>query len=407
VDAGNLADVSWEILEPSPDGDWINHRNADFEAFASISAKDGNSGGIFAMHSGGVKTNRDAWVYNSSSAQLQVNVESMVEFYNEQIATAPPGVTPNADSTRIAWGGGLRQLFDKRKPLSVDDGGYRVGIYRPFNRQNLQFQPELNERQYRLRSMFPTSDTDNQGIYITSPASHYPTFEALMVDSVPDLHTLDTGQFFPRYTYATQEKGTLFEAQDQTGDGLERIDNITDAALTDYRAVYGPEVSKDDIFHYVYGLLHSPEYRTTFAADLKKMLPRIPQVPGTERFMAFVQAGKELSDLHTGYEALPPHPLTEVPSGLSVDQDDYARYAVKKMKYAGKAGPGTKPASSTTRRSRWTASLKRPTVTCWAHVPLWTGSLSGTRSRPTRLPESSTTRTTGPVSTNSLATLST
>ncbi|MET4590690.1 type ISP restriction/modification enzyme [Arthrobacter sp. 754] len=82
----------------------------------------------------------------------------------------------------------------------------------------------------------------------------------------------------------------------------------------------------------------SPEYRTRFAADLKKMLPRIPQVPGSDRFRAFATAGRELSALHIGYESLEPHPLNEVATGLAVQQDDYARYAVTKMKYAGKAG---------------------------------------------------------------------
>ena len=124
----------------------------------------------------------------------------------------------------------------------------------------------------------------------------------------------------------------------ETTGGLERVDNITDAALSDYRAAYGPEVIKDEIFHYVYGLLHSPEYRTRFAADLKKMRPRIPQVARTDRFRAFAEAGKALSDLHVGYESLEPHLLNEVATGLAVEQDDYDRYAVTKMKYAGKAG---------------------------------------------------------------------
>jgi predicted helicase len=132
-----------------------------------------------------------------------------------------------------------------------------------------------------------------------------------------------------------------------------RSDNITDTAQAEYRAAYGQDVSKDDIFYYIYGLLHSPEYRTRFAADLKKMLPRIPQVPSLGQFQAFVEAGKELSDLHIGYESLEPYALNEVATGLTVEQDEYERYAVKKMKYAGKAGLGTRPASSTAPRSPW------------------------------------------------------
>lgn len=159
-----------------------------------------------------------------------------------------------------------------------------------------------------------------------------------MIDSMPDLHTLDTGQFFPRYTYVAPATGTLFDQAADADEGPQRVDNITDAALADYRSAYGSEVTKDDIFHYVYGLLHSPDYRTRFAADLKKMLPRIPQVPWADRFRTYVDAGMALADLHIGYESLEPYALNEVSTGPQVDQDDYARFAVKKMKYAGKAG---------------------------------------------------------------------
>jgi predicted helicase len=120
--------------------------------------------------------------------------------------------------------------------------------------------------------------------------------------------------------------------------GAQRIDNVTDEALTDYQAVYGPAVSKDDIFYYVYGLLHSPEYRERFAADLKKMLPRIPQVSGTECFNTFADAGRQLAALHIGYDDIEPFPLTEHQTGLGLDSDEYTRYAVTKMKYGGKAG---------------------------------------------------------------------
>jgi predicted helicase len=111
--------------------------------------------------------------------------------------------------------------------------------------------------------------------------------------------------------------------------GSRRIDNITDTALANYRATYGPEVTKDDIFYYIYGLLHSPTYRSEFAADLKKMLPRIPQA---RDFAGFNQAGRRLADLHLGYETVEPYPLDEV-DVTSESMDDYERYRVQKMAF--------------------------------------------------------------------------
>lgn len=159
-----------------------------------------------------------------------------------------------------------------------------------------------------------------------------------MADTTPNLHLLDSAQFFPRYVYANaiSSEGNLLDGLEETSG--QRIDNVTDAALSGFRSAYGGDVTKDDIFYYLYGVLHSREYRERFAADLKKMLPRIPQVPGLDKFQAFVNAGKSLSDLHIGYGSLEPYALNEVTTGLALEQDEYSRYAVKKMKYAGKAG---------------------------------------------------------------------
>jgi predicted helicase len=119
-----------------------------------------------------------------------------------------------------------------------------------------------------------------------------------------------------------------------------RIDNITDRALSDYRTAYGAEVTKDDIFYYVYGLLHSPQYRTEFAADLKKMLPRIPKVAAVDEFRAFVAAGRELATLHIGYESVEPYPLAvsgEPPEDVT-KADLYDYYRIQKMRFPGRAG---------------------------------------------------------------------
>ncbi|RAM37258.1 DEAD/DEAH box helicase [Arthrobacter globiformis] len=346
VDGGNIADVPWELVAASADGDWINQRSSIFESYAPIGSKDSGPA-IFGAFSRGLESGRDAWVYNSSHEELTQNVRRMVDFYNAEvdryIAAGSPGEVDSfisTDPAQISWTRSLRSALRKHDRLEYLGSAHRTALYRPFCKQEVYFAPLANHERSQQPRFFPSLATSNLGIYYVGSGSAVP-FSVLMTDSLPDLHVTGAGsggQFFPRYSYAIPAKGTLFDAIGDDDQGPQRIDNITDAALTSYRSVYGPAVSKDDIFHYVYGLLHSPEYRTRFAADLKKLLPRIPQVPDTERFRAFVDAGKALSDLHIGYESLEPYALTEVATGLAVEQDDYARFAVTKMKYAGKAG---------------------------------------------------------------------
>lgn len=335
VDEATLENIEWQQIAANTDGDWINQRNGTFETFTPIGHKDGK-GTIFSTFSGGLKTNRDAWAYNFSTTDLRDNVSRMVTSYNDQLHLP----ISDRDPARISWSSGLEALHQRGKTLQVDEGRIRSSIYRPFTKMAVYFDDNLNDRRGRLPRFFPAPDTDNQGFFFPAPGNSAPDFLCLAVDTIPDLGGAGISgvQFFPRYSYIDAVSGGLLDELDGGDRGLQRVDNITDAALTDYRTAYGPEVSKDDIFYYVYGLLHSTEYRTRFAADLKKMLPRIPQVPGAEGFRAFVDAGKALSDLHIRYEALEPYPLTEVASVLAAEQDDYARYAVTKMKYAGKAG---------------------------------------------------------------------
>ena len=117
--------------------------------------------------------------------------------------------------------------------------------------------------------------------------------------------------------------------------GYQRIDNITDGILTLYRSAVGDQVSKDDIFYYVYGLLHDPAYRETYASDLKKMLPHIPTPDTRERFEQLTSAGRRLADLHVDYECVDPYPL-DVQLKSSASVDDRETWRVSKMKWGKK-----------------------------------------------------------------------
>src|SRR5579875_1571903 len=313
----DIATLDWTQISPNEVGDWINQRNDRFQTYTPIGDKD-SGGGIFRTYSSGLKTNRDAWVYNSSKSTVESNARDIIDFYDSEADRyaafcRAKGITDprahvddfiNTDPKRISWNRADKNNLGrgiKAPKYAYVQTALRVGAYRPFNKQHVYFDRQLNDMIYQLPSFFPTPDTAHFGIELTSVGSHY-EFTPFITDCLPDIHLLDTGQFFPRYTYLEHGEGQL--SLDDGGDyALVRIDNITDRALDDYRTAYGAEVTKDDIFYYVYGLLHSADYRAAFAADLKKMLPRIPKVASPEDFRAFTAAGKELAVLHVGYEA--------------------------------------------------------------------------------------------------------
>ncbi|MGO3089956.1 MAG: DEAD/DEAH box helicase [Galactobacter sp.] len=348
-----LNTLDWDAITPNEAGDWINQRDENYETYTPIASKDKNeTKTIFATQSGGLKTNRDAWVYNSSRPAVQRNVERMIEFYNAEVSRHASEGSPSdvknfvdLDSTKMSWNATDFQRMERGTTYSINAAGFRDSVYRPFQKQAVYFDRQANERVYQLPGFFPTPDAKNIGFYING--THAESIPAvLMTDLLPCLDMYGKGgKFFARYSYTKKEDseaGTLF-ASSGTDDGADgpdgyaRVDNITDWALHDYQATYGQDVSKDDVFFYVYALLHSTEYRQRYASDLKKQLPRIPRVEGRDNFAAFVAAGRELSALHIGYEDMEPYPLSEtVLPGAPTDE--YERFAVTKMKYGGKSG---------------------------------------------------------------------
>jgi predicted helicase len=328
----HAANVEWQVIEPNVDGDWINQRDPRFESWPSIGDRDGTGASIFRTHSVGLKTNRDAWVIGSDHAGTGSRVRSMIAAYNGEVASSleDPEHTPDNDGSRISWSGNLLDDLARGTTYEFDPTRLRTTSYRPFQRQVVYFDARLNERRYRLPSMFPAPDVGTRGIYVTGPGAGG-TFSALAVHSIPNLHLLSTGQFFPRHTYRVIDE---LELAAESNDGsYHRIDNINANVLAEYQRELGEDITADDVFDYVYGLLHSPEYRTRFAADLNKMLPRIPRVASREAFDAFRDAGRELGDLHVNYETVEPFELEEQVRASAPD-DAWERWRVTKMKFA-------------------------------------------------------------------------
>ncbi|MFJ6129971.1 DEAD/DEAH box helicase [Streptomyces griseoviridis] len=323
VASQDLSTVEWEQIVPSAEGDWINQRDQQFGAFRAIGEKGKapQSEAVFTLHSSGLKTGRDAWVFNFSKRKLSANARSMIDFYNSQMegfaeyckaaeiaAATAADVSKfiDLDPKKISWNESDKDQIRKGVVYAFDSESICGSTYRPFTKQWVYFDQRLNQRSYQLPQIFPTPEHENLGIYNVGNGSAVP-FSVLMTDSLPDLHVTGAGsggQFFPRYSYRQLGAGDdLFSATE--GDGYQRVDNISDAALFDYRKTYNDDsITKDDIFYYVYGLLHSPEYREQFAADLKKSLPRIPKA---QDFSGFADAGRKLADLHINYESAEPY----------------------------------------------------------------------------------------------------
>lgn len=333
-EARSAGGVSWDSLEPNARGDWLSHRNDAFAAFAPVRDRS-DPKSIFRQHAGGLKTNRDAWVVNSSSVALTKNVQATVLALQAEVEKASAATFDASeltdDSRLVSWSSGLIPRVLRHESFRFDPDAIREHAYRPFMRQAVYFDDQLNDRRGPLPALFPP-ESRNFGFYVNGfHAFSEPAI--LMVDAIPSLDLFGkNGQFFPRYTYEEQpssSKLTLFNEPD----GPTRVDNISDPALARYRKLYGAEVTADDVFFFTYGLLHSPDYRLEFAADLKKMLPRIPELEDGADFWAFATAGRELSALHIGYEHVVPYPVT-----ISGDDGGPVVVTSKKMRFGGKAG---------------------------------------------------------------------
>ena len=349
---GSLDATDWQLIIPNSAGDWIAQRNAAFGEFNPLTASDatgaqGEPAPIFVRRTLGLVSSRDAWCYNSSQRELRGNIRRSVDYYNDQVSafqkTNPSGTpTERTAQAKAFIQNAPRQFHWDAKNYrdlangafySVDDNGFRVGAYRPFFKQRLYFNDRLNNSIRDFPQIYPSADADNLGIYITGPGSTVP-FSLLITSAIAD-GGLTSGNgsspYIPRWRYEpTQALGQLSAPQ------ARRVSNINPKALSEFRARYSDDgITDDDLFHYVYGVLHSAQYRKAFANDLSKSQARIPAAAGIADFRAFAQAGRELADLHVNYESVDPYPLEEIyADGWNPNAHD--AYKVVKMRYQGK-----------------------------------------------------------------------
>jgi predicted helicase len=329
--------MTWKTLEPNDHGDWLNQRNDLFsEFFIPIADKSNTEKPFFNLNSNGIVTNRDAWVYNSSYKSLSENMNGMIAFYNSEVERFVEDKKSNpdleakdfvsTDPKRIKWVQNLYRDAQNGLKLEFQSSEVIVSLYRPFFKQNLYKHRNFVWSPYLQNSFFPERISQNLLICTTGIAGTK-EFTSLITDKMPDIQLLANGQSFPLFYYEERGKTSpsLFDAAGESE--FIRRDGVSDFILERAKKVYGKNVGKEDIFYYVYGILHSPDYRTAFANDLKKMLPRIPLVEDVRDFWKFSKAGRKLADLHINYEDVPPY------EGVEVSGESSGNFKVQKMHF--------------------------------------------------------------------------
>ena len=322
-DSGSIAGISdWQTIVPDEHNDWLDQRDPAYQTFLPLATRNRKGQAdlptAFSLFSLGVATGRDLWVYAFDCKALVQHMQDMIAFYEERRQAVADGVTSVEEATRndcphrIKWNRELTLRLSRNHEICFQTSTLRMGMYRPFVKQKLYFDTALIQMTYRVPAMFPTPEATNQVIGVTGRGETV-EFSTLITDTIPNLHLVSSAQWFSRHRYealdsAAPDAWTHTEERN-TDDvpGYRRVDNITGWCLQQFRERYPAlHITKDDIWRYIYGLLHAPDYRQKYRADLSKDLPRIPFAPD---FQAFQTAGAELASLHLGYETGPAYDL--------------------------------------------------------------------------------------------------
>lgn len=355
ADFGSLNNINWKTIVPNDNNDWINQRNQTYINFIALGdKKKKEKESIYNdNYASGISTSRDIWLYGFSKEQISLNVVKMIDFYNDErgrcfaeihdhlnnhlglssdravAETLLTNIRSN-DPTKISWSRGLFNRFVKNEEIA-NDGEFKDVSYRPFCKKHLMYNKKIIEVPSKWDSIFPSVESENKVICI-SGAPLKNSFSVFVSENIQDLHFLENSQSFPLYFYDKESLDSVASKQitffeDSIDDTVYRRRNaISDNALKRFKDAYGNKVTKEDIFYYLYALLHSNSYRAAYAENLAKEMVRIPLV---DKFLQYVDVGKRLMELHLNYEELvDPNSLG---LKISIKKEDYS---VTKMHFA-------------------------------------------------------------------------
>ena len=360
----------WMPITPDKHNDWVSQRDTSFDQFISLGdKKDRNSITVFDNYSSGVKTNRDAWCYNFSQTMLSSNMRRMVDFYNAEVKrykAACQGLNKsqypdidgfiNTDSSRISWNRGLKNDLARHVQHPYQSEALRICLYRPFTKSHMYFDKYYNDMLYQMPRIFPNVSTENRVIWVTGTGATL-DFTCFISNMTPDLQGPAKIQCFPLKLYeknsgqhdaveAEDFQDELFAAPQSSPSTPITCeytvkDGIADEGLSYFQTAYPTEaITKEDVFYYIYGLLHSEDYKSRYADNLTKELPRIPCVKKASDFWAFSKAGRDLAELHINYESVDLYPVNYAGGSLFRDSFVDKDYHVEQMKF-GKSGKVT------------------------------------------------------------------
>jgi len=349
-DAGSIAGIAradgqtgWREITPDEHHDWVGQRDSAFQQLYPVGTKEAKAGrsddAVFRLFSNGYKTGRDGYVYNFSRDACADSGRAMVDNYMAamEVREAHPEYrvedVVSRHSSGLHWDDKLKKANLRGVAADFSEGYIRQVVYRPFVKQHLYADRVFAQRPARTEAIYPDGDNSNRAICVSGVGA-VKGFSALIVDRMPDLEVVSKGQCFPRWRYETQNsiQGDLLAA----GPELVRVDNIPDRALKRFRIAYADrKITKDDIFYYVYGVLHSLHYRERFANDLAKGLPRIPFATD---FRAFADAGAVLAELHLRYEDddFPEYPLELAAEVTRLLRPEDFRVGSRRMRFTDK-----------------------------------------------------------------------
>lgn len=303
----DISKVPWQEIIPDKRHNWLQTGlREDFETFLPLGDRErvASNSTIIKDFGRGLETTRDAWVYHFERRELAHNVEKTIRHYNEHVhrwiklrPKPKPDDFVDNDPTKISWSSSLKKHLEHGEDLAFEPKKIRHALYRPFCRRFVYFDKVLNHRPSFFAEALPTEASEAENRMICVGVYGRKAFSVLATNLIPDLNFYaDPAQCFPFYTY--DENGT------------NRKENIPLSALVRFQSHYGDDkITRWDIFHYVYALLHHPGYRERFAANLKRELPRVPFAP---EFRTFAKAGTKLMELHLGYEQAKEYPLKRI-----------------------------------------------------------------------------------------------
>jgi len=329
---------NFKVIKPNIYNDWIDQRDIFKDNFIVLGdKKNKNTNSIFNNYSMGVGTSRDAWCYNYSSKKVEENIKKIIKNYNKEVDAKKNFKSAEKDPKLIKWSSSLVSHLENKKKIIYDKKHIAKATFRPFNKSYLFREPLLIHRMGQMQNIFPSETVKNKAIGVTG-VGFRSEFSVIMVDSIPDTNFIEASQFFPLNLYFDKSiEGGLFKSNNDNSEYFS-TDGVSDYAFNYFKSFYGnKKISKEDLFYYIYAVLHSEHYREKYKNNFDKELPRIPAVKSYDDFIQFYKIGRMLSDIHLNYENQENYKITIEENNLNLKKTNKKLfYKVERMKFLGK-----------------------------------------------------------------------